>query len=123
LKANKPYLIKEENRQIPFQIIQDHSGTHIYSCYNLCLLKTISKLIKAKIDVLCIDTFLHDKDWTLLTTKAYLDAIANPKKNISEVIINEFTKYDHYLSQGFFELKKENLLYLSNELQLTWNND
>jgi putative protease len=54
-------MLKEETREHEFLIYEDDHGTHIMTGYNLCLIDHLKKLINLKIDVLRIDSFLHDE--------------------------------------------------------------
>jgi hypothetical protein len=59
LTSKKLYL-KEEKRKQPFIIYEDENGTSVLTGYNLCLIDKLNELFN-KVDVIIVDSFLHDE--------------------------------------------------------------
>jgi hypothetical protein len=81
-------------------------------------------LINLKIDVLRIDSFLHDEAWLEATVKYYLAALKKPNdKQLIEAAKTAFKKYDKIQSHGFAQFDPNHLIYLLKQTKMEWNND
>jgi collagenase-like PrtC family protease len=52
--------LKEKSRKHEFIVYEDHNGTHMFTGYSLNLLDKLQGLYDNGLDVIRIDTFLHD---------------------------------------------------------------
>jgi collagenase-like PrtC family protease len=77
----------------------------------LNLLDELPSLVKANVDTIRIDTFLHETEWVIQTTKIYLDALKHSDDpNYLTQLVNQLPKEDY--SRGFYLMKKSDLIYL-----------
>jgi collagenase-like PrtC family protease len=75
------------------------------------LINRLNALKQIGIDTIRIDSFLHDEAWVNDTVKYYLLALKS-KSNDNKQAITNFKKYDKLISEGFYEINRENLIYL-----------
>lgn len=96
---NKILYIREEQRQYNNIIFEDKHGTHMFSGYELCLLKYLKNFYDKKLDYIVIDNILQDPNtnYSLEVCKIYQKAIKLIKDNEwTENKVNEL--YDQCLS-------------------------
>jgi hypothetical protein len=58
---NKKMFLSEKNRDNEFIIYEGEHGTDILTGYNLFLLEKMEELNKNKLDIIRIDSFLHNE--------------------------------------------------------------
>lgn len=119
--VNKKLYIKEESRKEPMLIYEDNTGTSVFTSYNLCLLKQLDNLKKLNIYTIRIDTFLHDENWINQTIDIYF-SVLNNNKCLKDKYQN-ILKLDNKISEGFFELNNQNLIYLPESIELKWHDE
>lgn len=115
---NKMFYLKEETRQLPNIIIEDDTGSHIFTGYNISILEYFEQIYKS-VDSLYIFSFLHDEKWVDENINIYTQAIkdikgrtfAKNKKNL----INRINKINKVTSCGFIDPTK-GLLHLEREV-------
>lgn len=80
---NKILYIREEQRQYNNIIYEDEYGTHMFSGYELCLLKYLKNFYDKNLDYIVIDNILQDKNsnYSLEICKIYQKAIKLIKNN------------------------------------------
>ncbi|MBR2651424.1 U32 family peptidase [bacterium] len=105
---NKAIFIREEKRKYKNVIFEDLHGTHMFSGYELCLIKHIKTLYDSGLDYIKIDNILQTNDeYNLRYYKIYrtiLDAIANNNLNnelITNLISLTKTISDNEIAEGF----------------------
>ncbi|MCQ2748192.1 MAG: U32 family peptidase [Mycoplasmoidaceae bacterium] len=53
--------MNEQTRQLPNVIIEDNTGTHMFTGYNVSVLEYFDQMIDLGIDSINIFSFLHDR--------------------------------------------------------------
>ncbi|MCQ3907722.1 MAG: U32 family peptidase [Mycoplasmoidaceae bacterium] len=56
------FYLKEETRQLPNIIIEDDTGSHMFTGYNISIMEYLDKLVEAGIDSINIFSYLHDQN-------------------------------------------------------------
>jgi collagenase-like PrtC family protease len=107
-------LAREVSRQTPSLIYEDECGTHVFTSYALNLIEYLPDLYAYGVDVVRVDSFLHDDDWTTQTTKVFLEALQHIDDRVYlQKLISQLPS-DNY-SHGFYLMRKEDLVYLKDE--------
>jgi putative protease len=116
--VNKKMFLTEPKRDNKFIIYENNNGTNIMTDYNLCLLDKLQNLYDNKLDTIRIDSFLHNEKWINDNAEIYLKAIELLKTNKYDTSFIDYAKkrlikYDKIQSNGFFDMDKKDLIYLS----------
>lgn len=107
---NKIFYIREEQRKYENLIFEDEHGTHMFSGYELCLIKQLKQLYDLKLDFIQINNILQDpnNEYSLNIFKIYKKAINLIENNQFdenvELLWNEckkFAKDENKISSGF----------------------
>lgn len=116
IDTRKKFWIKEKLRKYPNLIFEDDFGTHMFSGYELCVIKILNELYKNNIDFIRIDNIMQSKIWCKKMTYLYHNALELIKKNKfdQKQIINYLNKVKkisspHEISLGFLGDIKDNL--------------
>lgn len=116
--TNKMFYLKEETRSLPCIIIEDETGTHMFTGYNVSIMEYLDKMVKAKIDSINIFSYLHDQKWVDETIKIYADALKAIKDKSfakkKQSLINRINKINKVSACGFLDPTK-GLLHLEKE--------
>ncbi len=79
---NKVIRIREETRKYHNHIYEDQNGTHMFTGYELCLIKYLKQLSELNIDYIFIDNILQkDEKYNLKMLSIYQDAIKSINEN------------------------------------------
>jgi collagenase-like PrtC family protease len=111
LSQTKLYL-REISRQEPSIIFENDDGTHILTNYSLNLLDVLPDLYTYGVDTVRVDSFLHNANWIMATTKVYLEAIQHiNNRSYVQTLVKKLPndKYSH----GFYHMNKADLVYLN----------
>lgn len=106
-------LIREISRQEPSIIYEDEYGTYVLTNYDLSLFDRLSELKEMHVDTIRIDSFLHDEDWVTKTAKWFLKGITASDNADYNQYQNDFKQFK--LSHGFYNMDKQDLVYLLKE--------
>ncbi|MBQ0045830.1 MAG: U32 family peptidase [Mycoplasma sp.] len=116
--TNKMFYLKEETRSLPSLIIEDETGTHVFTGYNVSIMDYLDKMVKAKIDSINLFSYLHDEKWVDETIKIYVDALKAIKNKTfakkKQSFINRINKINKVSACGFLDPTK-GLLHLERE--------
>jgi putative protease len=107
--TNKKLFLKEPTRKVPTIIYEDAHGTYVFTNYDLCLIDAIDELQTNHVDVVIIDSFLHDDIWINQMTKLFMSKINHQIVNFDQQVLT------NPISKGFYEGTKNNLVYLLTE--------
>lgn len=117
--TNQMFYLKEETRQLPNIIIEDETGSHMFTGYNVSVLEYLDKMVEAKVDSLHFFSFLHDAKWVDKTLDLYLRALDSIKKKTfnknKAILVQEIKKLNKVSSCGFLDPTK-GLLHLEREV-------
>lgn len=93
---NKIFYIKEEKRKYSNIIYEDAHGTHMFSGYELCLIKYLKQLFDYGVDYIRIDNILQDanNNYALEITKLYQRALSIIKNDKQEFELMSGELYD-----------------------------
>lgn len=72
---NKLFYLKEETRQLPNILIEDETGSHMFTGYNVSIFDYLDKMVEAKIDSIYFLSYLHNKEWVDTTLSIYVQAL------------------------------------------------
>lgn len=115
---NKMFYLKEETRSLPNIIIEDETGTHMFTGYNVSIMEYLDKMVNAKIDSINFLSYLHDEKWLNKTIQIYSDALKAIKNKTfvrkKKTFINEINKINKISACGFLDPTK-GLLHLERE--------
>lgn len=79
---NKAIFIREEQRKYKNIIFEDNHGTHMFSGYELCLIRYLKKMFDAGLDYIKIDNILQtNNEYSLEYYKIYQKLIDSIKNN------------------------------------------
>ncbi|WP_027123969.1 U32 family peptidase [Mycoplasmoides pirum] len=122
IDSKKFYWIKETLRKYPNAIFEDKFGTHMFSGYELCIIKIINELKNMNIDFIRIDNIMQNKEWCFKITYLYDELLKLIKENkVDERTINLFwnkakdISKPNEISLGFLGSIKDNLHLIKNE--------
>lgn len=120
--TNKMFYLKEETRQLPNIIIEDDTGSHMFTGYNVSILEYLDEIVKAKIDSIYFLSYLHDEKWVNENIKLYSSALKSIKDGTFNKkkadFIKQIKKMNKVSACGFLDPTK-GLLHLEREV----NND
>ncbi len=115
---NKLFYLKEETRQLPNIIIEDETGTHMFTGYNVSIIEYLDKMVNAGVDSISFLSYLHDQKWLDETINIYAEALKAIKKGtfnkIKDNLINRINKINKVSACGFLDPTK-GLLHLERE--------
>lgn len=115
--TNQMFYLKEETRNLPNLIIEDETGSHIFTGHNVSLLEYLDEF--KDIDSLFIFSFLHDEKWVDETVKIYIEAISalenNTFKDTKNKLVERIKQINKVSSCGFIDPTK-GLLHLQREV-------
>lgn len=96
---NKIYIIKEEKRKYSNLIFEDNHGTHMFSGYELCLIKYLKILNEYSLDYIRIDNILQSQDaqYSLEIVKIYQKALQYINENNQDLDSKLDTAYNECL--------------------------
>lgn len=90
---NKVIRIREETRQYHNHIYEDQNGTHMFTGYELCLIKYLKQFSELNIDYIFIDNILQKSDkYNLTMLSIYQDAIKSINENNFDNDIDDLYK-------------------------------
>lgn len=79
---NKAIFIREEQRKYKNIIFEDNHGTHMFSGYELCLIRYLKKMLDAGLEYIKIDNILQtNNEYSLKYYKIYQKLINSIKNN------------------------------------------
>jgi len=115
--TNQMFYLKEETRNLPNITIEDDTGTHMFTGYNVSILEFLDQL--KDVDSLNIFSFLHDEAWVDKNIEIYSKAIKAIRKgnfkDIKQELINEINNINKVSACGFLDPTK-GLLHLEREV-------
>lgn len=130
IKNQKQLWIREALRKIPNAIYEDKYGTHMFTGYELCLIKYLNQLRDLKIDYLRIDNAMQNKLWCDKITNIYSEAIKLSKENKLtdkkiKLINNEIEKIvqPNLFSPGFLGTIQDNYHLIKSNNETDIDND
>lgn len=116
---NKLFYLKEETRQLPNIIIEDDTGSHMFTGYNVTIIEYLDKMIKAGVDSINFLSFLHDQKWVDETLNIYIAALKAIKNGSyakkKQDLINRINNINNISACGFLDPTK-GLLHLEREV-------
>lgn len=105
VRNNYDLYLMEENRDEHMPIVEDETGTHVYTGFTLASFEEIQILKEAGIQHFRIDGIFHDIDYVIEATKLYRD-ILDGKKEAEEVFETYSKKYEEdHVTHGFYYTK------------------
>jgi len=117
--TNQMFVLKEETRELPNYIIEDETGTHMFTGYNVSIMEYLDKLVECGIDSLNFFSFLHDEKWVDKNIEIYSSALNDIKlgkfESNKQNYINEINKINKVSACGFLDPTK-GLLHLEREV-------
>lgn len=117
--TNQMFYLKEETRQLPNIIIEDETGTHMFTGYNVSIMEYLDKMVEAKIDSINFLSYLHDEKWINGNIKIYSEALKAIKNGSfakkKQSFINRINKLNKVSACGFLDPTK-GLLHLEREV-------
>lgn len=97
--------LKEEHRDEHMPIVEDESGTHVYTGFTLASFEEIKQLADAGIEYMRIDGIFHDIDYVVEALELY-NAILDGKKDAKAVYEDYQQKYEaDHVTHGFYYTK------------------
>ncbi len=116
---NKLFYLKEETRDLPNIIIEDETGSHMFTGYNVSILDYLDKLVEAGVDSINFLSYLHDQAWVDNTLDIYvraLEAIKNKTFNENKPILaKQLANLNKVSACGFLDPTR-GLLHLQREV-------
>ncbi|XQP55358.1 MAG: U32 family peptidase [Mycoplasmoidaceae bacterium] len=116
--TNQLFYLKEETRQLPSIIIEDETGTHMFTGYNVSIMEYLDKMVKVKVDSINFLSYLHDEKWVNENIKIYAQALKAIKDGSftskKQSFIKRINKINKVSSCGFLDPTK-GLLHLERE--------
>lgn len=104
---NKLFYLKEETRDLPNIIIEDETGSHMFTGYNVSVLEYLDKLVEAGVDSINFLSYLHDQHWVDATLDIYVRALESiNNKTFSEnktILAQEINKLNKVSACGFLD--------------------
>ncbi len=115
--SNQMFYLKEETRQLPNIIIEDDTGSHMFTGYNVSIIEYLDQL--TGVDSINIFSYLHDEKWVDETINVYAQAIASIKDKTfaskKQEFVNSINKLNKVSACGFLDPTK-GLLHLEREV-------
>lgn len=117
--TNQMFYLKEETRSLPNIIIEDETGTHMFTGYDVTAIEFLDKMVDAGVDSINFLSYLHNEKWVDETLSIYIDALKSIKagtfnKN-KKKFINRINKLNKTSACGFIDPTK-GLLHLEREV-------
>lgn len=114
---NQMFYLKEETRELPNIIIEDDTGSHMFTGYNVSIMEYLDQL--TGVDSINIFSYLHDEKWVDETINVYAQALASIKDktfaNKKQEFVNYINKLNKVSACGFLDPTK-GLLHLEREV-------
>ena len=105
VKNNYDLYLMEEHRDEHMPIVEDETGTHVYTGFTLVSFEEIKALYEAGIKHFRIDGMFKDIDYVVEALNLY-NAILNDEKDAKEVFDDYAKKYEQdNVSHGFYYTK------------------
>lgn len=102
---NYDLYLMEEHRDEHMPIVEDESGTHVYTGFTLASFEEIKQLADAGIEYMRIDGIFHDIDYVVEALELYC-AILDGKKDATVVYEEYKEKYkEDHVTHGFYYTK------------------
>lgn len=114
VKDKTSLYIMEETRDAHMPILEDESGTHVFSGYTLSCFEEITQLAQAEIGYVRIDGLFHDIDYVTFILQLY-HAILSQAKTPAQATQLYKEKYPHDDSDKGFLYTKTSKLKQENE--------
>ncbi|XQP55595.1 MAG: U32 family peptidase [Mycoplasmoidaceae bacterium] len=117
--TNQMFYLKEETRQLPNILIEDETGSHMFTGYNISIMEYLDKIVEAEVDSINIFSYLHDQQWVDQTLDIYVQALASIKDKTfaqkKQSFIDAINKINKVSACGFLDPTK-GLLHLEREV-------
>lgn len=105
VRNNYDLYLMEENRDEHMPIVEDETGTHVYTGFTLASFEEIKKLKEAGVRHFRIDGIFHNIDYVVEAVQLYRD-ILDDKKDAKEVFEMYSKKYEEdHVTHGFYYTK------------------
>ena len=80
VKGKQQLYLMEENRDEHMPIVEDETGTHIYTGFTLCSFEEVEDILKANITNLRIESMFHTIEEVVKVIEDYVCVIENPQR-------------------------------------------
>lgn len=104
VKDRRDLQLQESTRTQRMPIIEDESGTHVFSEYTLESFAQIQKMQDAGVTRFRIDSIFHDDAWTIAALQDY-HAVLQGKVAAEEIVEKWKEQKDENYSEGFYYTK------------------
>ncbi len=104
VRERRDLRLREMTRTAQMPVIEDESGTHVFSEYTLESFAQIQALAAAGVSRFRIDSIFHDDDWALCALRDY-QAILRKERSKEQVMARRQQESQECYSEGFYYTK------------------